>query len=138
MATFEQIQITLTASDLSKTITVPVFAEIVAPGLALVPDLGGFAYPDEIQYAGGFTLTHVGSGSSVAGPGPSVGYCISCTREFAKVAVSSGIDWTQSMDELQAGIKAATEANEAFKRAYAEMSVCGGTNCGDAYYADEY
>ncbi len=128
MATFEIVHVELTASDDSHTITVPVYAEIVAPGLAIAPEIGG-DIDNGPQYEGGYALTHTASGKSVAGVSAIGGHCIACIRNYAEAAINSGIDWTKPMDAVQAAVKAGGEGIEAFKRAYVELSGCGGTDC---------
>lgn len=109
-------------------------AEIFAPGLGIVPEISADK-DGRVIYEGGFLLIHIPSGRNIAGISITGGHCITCVHDYAQAAADSGIDWTKSAESTQAAVNAGGERIDALKHAYADLSACGGTNCGDV---DEY
>jgi hypothetical protein len=102
-------------------------AEIIAPGLAITPevaaDQGG-----KVHFTGGWLLTHIPSGHNVNGTSQG-GQCVTCVQEYADVAAGTGINWTLPMADITAYIKAGSEDVTRLKKAQGDLFACGGTDC---------
>lgn len=90
--------------------TVEVEGETVAPGLAITPyvtDRGRLAA------SGHFHLTHIGSGYRIG-----TVYCAHRIRVALAIAVDSGVDWTDTRDELKANPTARKAGDDCIAAAY--------------------
>jgi hypothetical protein len=72
-------------------VVMPIFGEIVAPGLAITPAIDGTGL-----YAGGWTLTHVASGWQLS---RRESMCLGCCRDLV-ARVAPVADWTQPVRDL--------------------------------------
>lgn len=103
-------------------------AEIVAPGLAIAPDLGA----DEdgnVGYRGGYLLLVTATGHNLNGGGES--QCISCVRDYARAAINSGIDWTKPQPEISALLATKGDEYKAMRTAQEHLLCCNGYDCQD-------
>lgn len=75
---------------------IPTYGEVVAPGLALVPDIG-----QDGEFTGLFCLAHIRSGHVIdlAPPHIAAG-CAICVREIGRAARTCGIDWNAPAEEM--------------------------------------
>lgn len=104
-------------------------AEIVAPGLAITPDIGA----DEngnVVYHGGFLLIITETGHNLNGSNLG-GQCIGCVRNYAEAAIASGIDWTKPQPEISALLKAQGDEYKAMRVAQEHLLCCEGFDCRD-------
>lgn len=118
MSAFESVEVVL-GPNKEALARYEVMGEVVAPGLAITPEIVADA-DGNILYRGGFLLTHLSTGRRLNG-GPWGGSCISCIRAFAKTVVESGIDWTRPRSELAALVAERGDAIKSVLAAAAEM-----------------
>lgn len=113
----------------AERLSLGVGGEIVAPGLAITPDIGA----DEngnVGYNGGFMLTLISTGHNLNGSNLG-GQCISCVRHYAQAAVASGIDWTKPQPEISALLKTEGDEFKAMRKAQEHLLCCEGYDCHD-------